>query len=530
MPSTLRDQRIKEVLTISSLFLFISALTPYLMRLLVGAWEREGAVYNLVWGIARELGSTDVIFILPTAIYVALLILVLLDRMKIVQGMLLAAASVIGGVLLYRDSLLWGNVDWIGNLHIVLIGLMTGLALGGGRKLYDKNPPFEFRRAIQMIFVLISMILVVALLETHIIYENPIGSANGLVVRPFDPSTLGFEAAGFVTNTVLAGAFIVMLQIFTNYEYSQSFMVVGPKRGGKTTLMTGVYHTANEITEETVEANDVLIEHRSELIENTPGFGDVDKATQAGKEDYLWFKYDHGQLLRKRVEVEAVDHGGEVLADIQDDIRKLQEEKFPWNIIRKRPTLTRLVEILGISLPSTSLKHELVSTSIYDSDSLIITIPLHDFVVGNVDPSRIPKYFDDPAKMPKYPDKSKYMAEFKKILNQIERNGDDKEILVVTTMTDLVIEEFKHQKGRSNQPLTSDQDFLELEQWITHEVLNSYSDLLLNYSKHDQVLSVHFEMNQNQHAGKNNDEPNPVLRNGEVNFVGGERFLRELGE
>ncbi len=532
MAPTLRDQRVKEVLTIGTLFLVISGLTAYLVPLFVGAWEREGIAYHLVWGIARELGNTDVIFILPTGLYFGLLTLVLLDRMKAVQGLLLGAGTLIGSVLLWYEGWLWENVAWIANVHVLIIGYVAGVLLGGGRKLYEEDWPYEFRSAIQWIFTLVAGAVAVALFETHVRYESPIGSTGGLTIEPFDASTLAIEPVGFVTNAALAGTFVVILHLFTGYEYRQSFMVLGPKRGGKTTLMAGAFHTADRMTEGNAGSNDLLKEYRYELTDGTSGFGNVEDPTELDEANRLEFDYDHGQLLKKRVEVTATDHGGEMIKDLNGEVRKALSTGNTRSWLGRYPRLASLVESLGGSgTPDfKSDAHREVAESIVDSDALIVTIPLDDFVEGAVSHEHRPPYYENPRTNGIRPDPATYLVEYDKLLDGFQ-NGDGKDVLVVATMADLVIEEFKSRYRPDGEPLTSDLDYGDLDAWITDEVLGTQGERLLEYTDDDRVLSVHFEMNPNDHAGTpRNPEPNPVLPNGDINFVGGERLLRELGE
>lgn len=530
MPPTLRDQRAKEVLSVVTLFLIISGLTAYLIPFLAGAWEQQGLSYHLVWGIARELGNTDVIFILPTGFYFGLLTLVLLDRMKRVQGLLLAAGTVIGSVILLNQGLLWENVDWFGNPHVLVIGYVVGVLIGGGRKLYQEEWPYEFRYAIRWIFAIMVAMLSIALFETHLSYESPVDSAGGLTVQTFDVSTLAFEPAGFITNVALAGTFVVILNLFTAYENSQSFMVLGPKRGGKTTLMSGAFHTADQMTDGNAGSNELLKEYYYELIDNTPGFGDVEEPTELSEANYVRFDYDHGQLMKKRVEVNAIDHGGEMITDLNREVQKAQAQGWPWTWLRRHPQLQEFAEQLGVTPPADfrTTAHERVANSIVESDALIVTIPLDDFVEGTISPEHIPNYFASPPSQ--RPSPSRYMNEYDTLLGSFE-DSNDKDVIVVATMADLVVEEFKSKHRPDGEPLTSDLDYQDLDRWITDQVLGAQASRLLEYSDHDSVLSVHFEMNPTEHAGTvGSPEPNPVLPNSEVNFEGGERLLRELGE
>jgi len=520
MGLTLGLQRRKELIKITAIFAAIAFLSFLFTRIFIAAWEQEAASYHLIWGIGYLIGNTDVVFIFPVGVYFGLLLLVTLDRMKHVQGGLLAIGTLIGSILLWADGQLWQNVNWTNNVIGLFGGFLTGVLLGGGKKIYFEQKPYEFRWAIRWLLLFIGAGIVVALAEIHLIYTTPIDSAANTLSIDFESfSVIGIDPRGLISNLSFSVALLGLLFYFTSYDYKQSFMVLGPMRSGKTTLMTGAFHTADEMTDGYANASDDLIEYRTELINPEPGFGKVDLATKGREGFELYFDFDHGELLKKRVEVNAIDHSGEMLTELKDDIDRA----------RGKPLTNRITadseEQEDSEFANEAAKK--IAENVISADCLIITIPLDDFIPSDVDTDLLPDYY---RSFESRTEPYEYLGEYEKILSSLQ-SEDDKEVIIVATMSDLLIDVFIHEVRESNEPLTTEQDHLEFEQWIRNEVLGHQISRLLEFSSMDTIVSVYFEMNQNVHAGsQRKPKPNPVLPDGRVKFVGGERLLRQLGE
>ena len=523
MGLTLKTQRTTEVAKILFMFGLILGLTLPLIRILTTAWEQQGAAYHSVWGLGYALGNTDMIFIIPVAVYFGLLSLVVVDHMKRIQGGLLAAGTLLGSLLLLFEGQLWQNVDWIGNLPILIGGALVGLGLGGGKRLYTETKPYEFPWAIRWLLIVIATALIIALVEIHVLYTNPVTSAaNTFNLNLAEFAFEGLDSRGFVTNVVLSGGFLGVVYAFTSYEYNQSFMVLGPKRSGKTTLMTGAFHTANEITDGNAKASDKLIEYRAELLGSSTGFGTIDSPTLGGRMAEMHFNFVHGELLKKRVEVKAVDHGGELLTDLKRNMDILLGNSTTDSILQDEE------EVEDNNFDSLDEQERTVAESVISADSLIITIPLDDFIPSDINIDFLPDYYSPERDL--RGESYEYLREYDKILNSIQSN-DNKDVIIVATMADLLVDAYVNEHRENDQPLVTEQDWLEFEAWISDDVLGHQIDRLLEFSDMDRVITVHFEMNPNTYAGtQDNPDPNPVLPGGYVNFVGGERLLRQLGD
>ena len=509
-------------------------ITPIILRLLTRAWHSEGATYKLVWGVGHTLGNTDAVFIFPFAMYLGLITVFSLDRMKRIQAVILLLASVYAVLTLLRRGLLIENVDWMNNVPIFAAGLLTGGYLGGGKKLLDESWPHEFRRAPTLILIILLVILSLGLLEVHVEYLSPIQyTQNGLVLGEFDPTSIESNTTGLIGNIAVSGVLLIVVREFTTYELRRSFMILGPKRGGKTTLMTGAFHTANDVTNGNASASDKLLSYHQNLISADAGFGRIDEPTEANRTYDLWFNYDYGEYLKKNVRVEAIDHGGEVLLDMKAEIDKITSKSLSSSLLQ---TLDKLRPSLfgasDVESDFRSAPHGEVAKSIVQSDSLVITIPVDDFLEGNVSPENLPEYYTSMSERnsgPLRPDPAAYLAEYDKILDWYtnEKQGT---VIIVITMADLALGEFQEQKLNGSQ-FETEEDYRRFEHWLKSDVIGPELDRLQAYTDEETPLSVHFKMNHSTNAGAgDNIQANPKLPDGGVEFVGGKRLLRKLGE
>lgn len=495
--------------------------------------------------MAYQFGNTDVVFIFPVAAYMGLLFLFSLDRMKKPQAAILILGTLIAVVYLVYEGLLIQEVDWVGNSTIVASGFIGGIVLGGGRKLYKEDWPHEFRNAPNFILLILGIVLIAGLIELHLINESPISaSPTGLTVD-FSVQWLQLQFVDLIPHLAFTGLYLFIVDKFTTYDYQQQFMVLGPKRGGKTTMMTGAFHTADQFSEGNASASENLLENITTLLNSKQGFGNIDEPTPAGDYFTLWFEYDFGEWLKKNVQVEAIDHGGEVLMDLKNEIDKVADESL-WDN-RPKP-IKRFIEImkeirLGLGSEDTRDRkieaitgetsefrteaHEAVARSVVDADSLVLTIPLIDYVDEVVSEENLPEYYDksDPESS-KRPNRVAYLAEYDKILNWFTDQGKS-EVIIVTTMSDLLLKEFEERKLNGAEA-TTEEEHRRYERWIKNDVMGADIDRLLEYSSNDTPLALYFKMNPEPEIVDGEKKPNPVLEDGSVKFVNGDRLLKRL--
>jgi hypothetical protein len=263
------------------------------------------------------------------------------------------------------------------------------------------------------------------------------------------------------------------------------------------------------------------------------GFGRIDNPTEASETYELWFNYDYGEYLKKNIEVEAIDHGGEVLLDIKNEIDKLKAQTWTSSVSNLRSWFRDV--LYGAETNSSTFRsqaHEKVARSIAQSDSLVITIPVDDFIEDNLSPENVPDYYTpetDRSSGPLRPSPAEYLAEYDKILDWFT-NTKKSDVIIVITMADLALKEFKEQRLNGNE-LTTEEEYLRFEHWIKSELIGPELDRLQDYTDEETPLSVHFKMNRDQPVLEDDRlMPNPQLAGGNIEFVGGKRLLRKLGE
>ena len=326
MSQSLRRQRIKELLYIGGLFLGIGLLTPVIIELLTEAWSEQGVIYSAVWASGYAIGNTDAAFIVPVAIYIGLLGVFALDRMKRPQALALGFGTLIGGMILYSRGTLIQPIDWVGNAGWLLGGFAAGGIIGGGRKLISESWPHEFRRAPALILILLGITLTAALAEIHILGESPISAtAAGPEVTGTGDGFVKVQLLGLIPNLAYSGVYLYIVDKFAQYDYKRDFMVLGPKRGGKTTLMTGSFLEADEMTGSNASGSDELVDYQQDLKDTESGFGNVDEPTQAGEFYRLGVNYGFGAWVMKHVEGAAIGHGCVVLMGLEEAIDRVSQ-------------------------------------------------------------------------------------------------------------------------------------------------------------------------------------------------------------
>jgi len=156
--------------------LLVSGAVCFLM--IVSGWEQQGITWHLTYGAVRtfDLG-VGTVFVLPVGFFLGLAGLVLLDDYKRAQGIILWAAIFLGGIILYVSDIFVTRIDWTEGtvLLSLVLGAGFGLYLGGGfnRDEFDSELR-EYPKAINWVFKLAAVVVVVALAEAALAYDSPI--------------------------------------------------------------------------------------------------------------------------------------------------------------------------------------------------------------------------------------------------------------------------------------------------------------------------------------------------------------------
>lgn len=215
--------------------------------------------------------------------YIGSAILLLFDRKKRVQTLILAA----GVVVLFDYMRNNFSVGW--NIIYTVLGVVVGIYLGGGFKNINKKGEFRHAasnvRNFSVIYTSISLI---------ILYASP-DADNSLFIKD--------------ALIVIMFSFFFMLLMGIEAKGSKIF-ILGPEQSGKTLFLAGCYKRVIDTTEIPPNSSSDLIELTKELHKGWPA------RTKDIKE--YQFTFEIGRLFPREMVLRTVDYPGIYLRDISD--------------------------------------------------------------------------------------------------------------------------------------------------------------------------------------------------------------------
>lgn len=406
----LRDNR--EQLTLVGYFALILVLAWPIADMLATAWETtfsdrglSNAAIRLVrFGILASLidSSHQTLTGIVFGVYIGLLILMTVDPKKRWQAFLLWVGTIAGLIALQSVGLVLPQLSLTDQGPAIILGVVLGLLIGGGRKLLDlrRGQVLEFRRASQALFVLLTGFVIIGLIELHFQYPGLYVPSDSPVRIEFVEQELMLISDGLVYNLVVSGIFIATLKRFVQYDANKDFFILGPPGSGKSLFLIGTYLEALERSERD-ESNsplrpsqdlmsllESLDRRESDWILGATGRGDI---------EYLGFQYVHGSVFPTNIQVSAIDYAGEYLTLLPDAITGAIEEDEMDNALR------RLVD------------------GVETSDTLLLVIDVERF--ENNQSLDIAEYFS------------------------ILQASDDKDVILIATKADVLAEQFKSDRG-----------------------------------------------------------------------------------
>lgn len=326
-----------EMVVVVGYFLVVVATSAVLAPLLGYAWQSRGLAYALVT-VPVDVGviSLASLTVLLLGVWSGLVVLLLLfDTKKRLQGLFLVVGTVTALAGLCRFGLVCGNLDLFDNLGWLTVGLLSGAFLGGVRdlpSLFDRDDQAEFRDAARWVFYLGSLLVVAAFVEAYVQYPVAV-SGGGLTVDG------GFGFGGVpgrnpVLDAALTGAFVVTLGRFIEYDAETNFFVLGPSQSGKSLVMLGAYYQAVE------EADDEMDAVPNSELYHLLGEVDNELIRMSGRDDSWWpipgtdpnssrnlgFEFVYGTAFPKNIEVQTVDYAGEWLPLVPDVVTMDDDE------------------------------------------------------------------------------------------------------------------------------------------------------------------------------------------------------------
>lgn len=339
----------REPRTLLLRFVGMLVTAPILGWMLGRAWVPGHVLYDRgAQFLAAVLGlsgveALELVGTFGLGLYVALLVLFVIDVKKRVQGMLLALGSALalGGV---------AAMDvFLPNLEVTLLnllGLVFGFAVGlvvESDQLLSLDPSAssfrrptlqsgdipEFRHAALLLFALVTIVIVGSVVQAVL----------SQVIRVYDIAA--------------AGVFLFMSFRFIQYESETSYMILGPARAGKSMLTLGLCLEMIDAAGPHPDPNDYLQNGLERMSNLRPG----DErwpipSTPPDELEVASFEVIAGYYFPRRLELTALDYAGQHLARVAERFKRgadddpdgsVTEDVADW--IRTTDTLLVLLDI-----------------------------------------------------------------------------------------------------------------------------------------------------------------------------------------
>ncbi len=295
-------------------FVAIVAISPLIGWLLGRAWVPSNRFYEIErrlvtesFGIGPEY-ALEMPALFALGIYLSLVLLLLVDVKKRVQGMLLLVGT--GFALGVQASMgrFLPHIDFAvpvvtGSL---LLGMLVGVVLGGGplRHLDLDRSTFsqpktgsdefpEFKAAAWLLFGLVATVVTASFVQV-IVAET-----------------------AQVWDAVASGGLLLLLFQFVQYESESTYMTLGPERSGKSMMMLGFLLELNRKPGPHPNPNDYLkqmLERASNLQPETERW--PVPSTSPDEIHTATFEVLAGSLFPRRLEMTALDYAGQHLGRI----------------------------------------------------------------------------------------------------------------------------------------------------------------------------------------------------------------------
>ena len=329
-PSNRRYQRLLFVVSIG--LLLVASVS--VIELLTAAWNRNPS--STTWPLARHLVfgginavgiNPTVFYYIPLGVFVGLVVGLLLDSFKYIQGVIVAAATLLAVPLVFvpRGVVAGPLASSLGANTALMMLLAAAATLRAGGVTFDQLDADrrEFPRIPELIFWITAVLAVLGLFEAHVSYVGPIRfspDAGELTTLPFNFQ--GFVWDGIATH--LAGVLVLLpaLRYFTTYERGMNVIMLGPKRSGKSAVFGGIHlYIRDNVDEQSAAATRV---NRLRQSIESKQFPDPTPSTlqsgSSGQPMLLELPYSWGRFIKTRVRFSVIDYPGEALEDILAEV------------------------------------------------------------------------------------------------------------------------------------------------------------------------------------------------------------------
>lgn len=301
-----------EYIKFLSLLAIVSVSIYYLMDIVTRAWNTK--LMQTISDMIRLVDPTGISVIMTFIIgfYIGSLILLLFDRKKRAQSIIL----VIGIIILVGFMMTNFMVKW--NPVYIIVGVIVGILLGSkGVDLRKVNAKSTFKSA-----------------SSNISKFSVLYATIALIVVYIAPNA---DNSKFIFDLLIVFVFSWFFSMMINYEIKgPKIVILGPEESGKTLFLAGCYKRTVDTAEVSTNRNGNLIELMSELHVQFPG------RTKDIK-DYN-FTYEVGKIFPRETILSTLDYPGIYLKDIAQYIdNKEKIDDIEDIAIKSRVEVSRVV-------------------------------------------------------------------------------------------------------------------------------------------------------------------------------------------
>ena len=415
--------------------------------IVMGAWYRSWHAGGVSLTILRATESAlpvgsgvGLLLALLFGLLIGLAVVFPFDTFKRIEGIVLLVALGTAAAFVLRASGGTGPVQ----LATAAVGVAGGILAPGFRTELSASGTTEFESRFRWLVVALGAVAAVGVFDATL--------AGGPELRQFV-----LEGGALVA---LGGVF----HRFLEYDSDADVLLVGPQRAGKTYLIGSMAHSLRHAAVGSTEAspvrmNDALADEDGLYTKFINGEFDRIGATETGELYVYELEFPQGWIFRRRMTVRLVDYAGEHLSKIDPEPTpdSVTLEPFPYEFKSRALSLSdpEIVEEMAAyvnehdftrddGVDEATLIPTVLSLMLYHADTVALIVPIDDFVT-DWDEAAFPEYVDPERDVGKDRERAtEYLRQYQEIC---VANADEKTILFVVTMTDLLKDRFYELTG-----------------------------------------------------------------------------------
>lgn len=428
----------------------------------------RGVLWNLTYGLAALIGIDPApFFAFPVGLFFGFIAVLMRDRYKRFQGVLLLFGALIGlGVLRQRGIL---PIDFLSPSVLLALGAgaVIGIALPVYPEVTENDPPYRFRYAIYGILAFVFVIVVGGFFEALLVYRSPIVQTGGGFALQIDTAaaSVALDRHPQLIPQAISGAVLIfVLGQFLGYESEATALIIGPARSGKTWLAAGLHYSVKQQAE---NKNSVPPTNENEnLNDETRRLEERRFREFRPTEQTLYpmkFEYLHGKLFPQQVTLRVVDHAGEFVKDIDPHENPPTEYDGDLDLSSLEAAFDEADNELSPREARTVL-----SALVYHAGLVGMVLPVEDFVA-------VPAADEDIGTGgAKSRSKREYLEKYDELVEYFrdrDRDSDlKKDFILIITKADKTWTVYRDERGK-----TPDEDLEEFSEYIREDVMDHAS-------------------------------------------------------